>query len=100
MIDTTKIILAGEGGQGIQTIAKVITEVAAEQGLDVSYIPVFGVEQRGTPSVAFIILSHEKIYYPRFDSADYAIILQKRAVASVLAYINKKTKVRRLPRGK
>ncbi|PIS07582.1 hypothetical protein COT78_02695 [Candidatus Berkelbacteria bacterium CG10_big_fil_rev_8_21_14_0_10_43_13] len=93
MIDTTKIILAGEGGQGIQTIAKVITEVAAEQGLDVSYIPVFGVEQRGTPSVAFIILSHEKIYYPRFDSADYAIILQKRAVASVLAYINKKTKV-------
>jgi len=93
MTHTTKIILAGEGGQGIQTIAKVITEVAAAQGMMVSYIPVFGVEQRGTPSVALIILSNEEIFYPRFDNADYAIVLQKRAVSSVESYLHNKTKI-------
>jgi len=93
MTGTTKIVLAGEGGQGIQTIAKVITEVAAKQNFQVSYIPVFGVEQRGTPSVALIILSHDKIFYPRFEKADYVVALQKRAVASVKSYITEKTKV-------
>ncbi len=93
MDKTTQILLAGEGGQGIQTIAKIITDVAADQSMNVSYIPIFGVEQRGTPSVALIILSHEQIYYPRFDQADIVVVLQKRAIASVEKYIDKKTKV-------
>lgn len=90
---STKIILAGEGGQGIQTIAKIIAQSAASAGFEVSYIPSFGVEQRGTPSVAFIIISREKIYYPRFDTADYAVILQKRAIETVAGYIDEKTKL-------
>lgn len=93
MNKATQILLAGEGGQGIQTIAKVITDVAAESGLQVSYIPVFGVEQRGTPSVALIILSTDKIYYPRFDEADIVVVLQKRAIASIEKYVTKKTDV-------
>ncbi len=93
MSKSTQILLAGEGGQGIQTIAKIITDVAATQGMMVSYIPVFGVEQRGTPSVALIILSDETIYYPRFDEADIVVVLQKRAIASIERYITKKTKV-------
>ena len=93
MSKSTQILLAGEGGQGIQTIAKIITNVAATQGMMVSYIPVFGVEQRGTPSVALIILSDEKIYYPRFDEADIVVVLQKRAIAVTEKYITKKTKV-------
>lgn len=93
MSKSIQILLAGEGGQGIQTIAKIITDVAAAQGMMVSYIPVFGVEQRGTPSVALLILSGEPIYYPRFDESDFVVVLQKRAVASIERYITSKTKV-------
>lgn len=89
-----KIIIAGEGGQGIQTMAKVISSYAGNLNYHISYIPSFGVEQRGTPSVAFITLSKEKeINYPRFDKADYAIIMQQRALKSVEQYICKETKV-------
>lgn len=93
MSKSIQILLAGEGGQGIQTIGKVITDVTATKGYYVSYIPVFGVEQRGTPSVSFLIISDSKIYYPRFDEADYIFILQKRAIARIEKYISKKTRV-------
>lgn len=89
---TTKILLAGEGGQGIQTIAKVISESAAKVGHKVAYIPSFGVEQRGTPSIGFITISDQEIYYPRFETADYIIILQTRAIDFVAPYVSPKTK--------
>jgi len=93
-MSTVKIIVAGEGGQGIQTIAKVITNTAAREKQNVSYIPSFGVEQRGTPSIAFITLSDDEIYYPRFNIADIVIVLQKRALLAVDQNIDpNKTKV-------
>jgi len=88
-----KILLAGEGGQGIQTIAKVISDSAAKAGYNVSYIPSFGVEQRGTPSVGFIILSREPIFYPRFDLTDYAVILSQRSAEAISIYVSPRTKV-------
>lgn len=90
--NTIKILLAGEGGQGIQTIAKILSSVAAKKQ-EVSYIPSFGVEQRGTPSMAFVILSDSPIAYPRFDKADLAVILQKRAVPAIEKYISKDTTI-------
>ena len=47
----TKIVLAGEGGQGVQSIAKILVEAGYEAGKQVLYIPNFGVEQRGGVSV-------------------------------------------------
>lgn len=88
-----KILLAGEGGQGIQTIAKAIGEAAALVGQEVSYIPVFGVEQRGTPSISFITISDRKIHYPRFDTADIVIILRSRAINAASEYISPHTLV-------
>lgn len=90
---TQKILLAGEGGQGIQTIAKALGEAAAKEGLEVAYIPVFGVEQRGTPSISFLTTSHEPIRYPRFDTADIVVILRSRAISRVEKYISPNTQV-------
>lgn len=89
---TKKILLAGEGGQGIQTIAKAIGEAAA-LSKEVCYIPVFGVEQRGTPSISFITISDSRIRYPRFDIADIVVILRTRAIKSVEKYISPHTLV-------
>ena len=38
----TKIILAGEGGQGVQSVAEIIAESANEEGREALYIPNFG----------------------------------------------------------
>jgi len=37
----TKIVLAGEGGQGVQSIAKILVEAGYEAGKQVLYIPNF-----------------------------------------------------------
>lgn len=87
------ILLAGEGGQGIQTIAKVLSVAAFGEGQEISYIPSFGVEQRGTPSVSFLIIGNKAIDYPRFNIADYVVVLQSRAIKSVNGHIGGKTRV-------
>ncbi|MFA6963662.1 MAG: 2-oxoacid:acceptor oxidoreductase family protein [Patescibacteria group bacterium] len=88
-----KIFLAGEGGQGIQTIAKILVDAVKSQGSNVSYIPAFGVEQRGTPSTAFITISNDEIRYPRFEHADVVVVLQKRALSVIEKHISPQTKV-------
>jgi len=90
---TTKIILTGEGGQGIQTIAKILSAVAAEEGFEVAYIPSFGVEQRGSPSIAFLTISKNEIRYPRFDKADFAVILQQRSIPAIAQYLAPETTI-------
>lgn len=91
--ETIRILLAGEGGQGIQTIAKALSEAAAMLGEEVSYIPLFGVEQRGTPSISFVTISDAQIRYPRFDIADILVVLRSRAIPRISQYISPHTLV-------
>jgi len=86
-----KIVIAGEGGQGIQSIANMITEAAYEEGREALYIPNFGVEQRGGVSVAYVQISDEPIGSPKFKIADIAIALSKRAVARIAKYCDANT---------
>jgi len=94
MTEEKKIIIAGEGGQGVQTIAKIILEAAYRKKMEVTYIPNFGVEQRGGVSVSFLKLSLDSpIVYPKFDKGDIVVILSERSVQRTLRYVNKKTTV-------
>lgn len=89
----TKIMISGEGGQGVQTIAKILFEVLSEKFEYATYIPSFGPEQRGTPSIAFVQSSDKNLNYPRFDKADYLIILRERAISKVEEYCDKNTTI-------
>lgn len=89
----TKIVLAGEGGQGIQTIAKILSAALVKAGYFVSYIPQFGPEQRGTPSVSFIQFSESEIDYPKFDTANIILVLRRRAIKTIESYIGPKTQI-------
>jgi 2-oxoglutarate ferredoxin oxidoreductase subunit gamma len=89
----TNFVIAGEGGQGIQTAAKILTDALFLSGFEVASVPSFGVEQRGTPSVNFISMSKNLIRQPIFNVADYVIVLQTRALAAVERYISPNTKV-------
>lgn len=91
--DQVKILFAGEGGQGVQTIAEALCLSASMQGLKSTYIPSFGVEQRGTPSIAYVIIDSENISYPRFEIGDICAVLSERAVDKIKNNISINTEI-------
>lgn len=91
MSDLKRIMLAGEGGQGVQSVAAILSEASYKAGKQVMYIPNFGVEQRGGVSVAFMQISSDVIGSPKFDNADLIVALSDRAVSRVKMYANPNT---------
>lgn len=91
MAKTVKLALAGEGGQGVQSVAGILVEAAYDDGKEALYIPNFGVEQRGGVSVAYCQISDEKVGSPKFKFADLIIALSDRAVRRTKRYVNSDT---------
>ncbi len=91
MSKTIKIALAGEGGQGVQSIAEILAEAANEGGKQALYIPNFGVEQRGGVSIAYVQISDSQIGAPKFQEADILIPLSGRAVVRTKMHAGKDT---------
>ena len=88
---TKKIALAGEGGQGVQSVAEILAEAANQEGREAIYIPNFGVEQRGGVSIAFVQISDETIGSPKFKTADIVIALSGRAIIRTQQYVDENT---------
>jgi 2-oxoglutarate ferredoxin oxidoreductase subunit gamma len=86
-----RIALAGEGGQGVQSIAEIMAEAAYENNQQALYIPNFGLEQRGGVSIAFIQFSDSRIGAPKFQKADVVVALSERAVERTLGYSGPET---------
>jgi 2-oxoglutarate ferredoxin oxidoreductase subunit gamma len=86
-----RIALAGEGGQGVQSIAEILAEAAYNQNQQAIYIPNFGLEQRGGVSIAFIQFSDTRIGAPKFQKADVVIALSERAVGRTAMYSGPET---------
>lgn len=91
MAEAIKIAIAGEGGQGVQSVANIIVESAYKNGKQALYIPNFGVEQRGGVSIAFMQISNETIGSPKFPKGDIVIALSDRAVTRVQQYVDQNT---------
>ena len=89
--NVVQIVIAGEGGQGVQSVANILSEAAYHKGKQVLYIPNFGVEQRGGVSVAFLQISDEPISTMKFRKADIVIALSGRAVARTKQYSDERT---------
>lgn len=86
-----KILAAGEGGQGVQSIVEILALSLHQQGKFVSYMPNFGVEQRGGVSLGFLQIDDKKISYPKFSLADIIIALSDRAIPAVANFIKDNT---------
>lgn len=91
MAKVVKIALAGEGGQGVQSVAQIMTNAANDAGKEALYIPNFGVEQRGGVSIAFCQISDEAIGAPKFEKGDIIIALSDRAVIRCQQYVGPNT---------
>jgi 2-oxoglutarate ferredoxin oxidoreductase subunit gamma len=86
-----KIALAGEGGQGVQSVAEILAEAAYNNNQQALYIPNFGLEQRGGVSIAFIQFSDLRIGAPKFHKADVVVALSERAVSRTSIYSGPET---------
>jgi len=88
-----KLLIVGDGGQGVQTMADVISKAAFEKDLFISYVPNYGLEQRGGASLAFIQLSDREVAYPKFSRPDILVIMSSEARARVVDFEQKSVKV-------
>lgn len=86
-----KVVIAGEGGQGVQSIADILAEAGNEEGLEALYIPNFGIEQRGGVSVAFVQIADNLIGSPKFEKGDVVVALSDRAVNRVKCHVGANT---------
>ncbi len=92
MNNLIKILIAGEGGQGIQQLAQIIAEVAYEQNLAALYMPHYGVEMRMGISLAFVQIGSD-LGYPKFSKADIVAILADRDLKTSLSFVKKDSTV-------
>ncbi len=70
-----KILLAGQGGQGVLSIGQMLAESGLREGKEVSYLPAYGPEMRGGTANCSVIISEEEIASPLCNTPDVLIAL-------------------------
>lgn len=75
MSKTTKILIAGFGGQGILFTGKAIAYTGLKAGMEVSWLPSYGPEMRGGTANCSVTLSDEQIGSPIVDKPDVLIAM-------------------------
>ena len=75
MAKTTKILIAGFGGQGILFAGKVLAYTGLKAGLEVSWLPSYGPEMRGGTANCSVTLSDTSVGSPIVDKPDVLIAM-------------------------
>ncbi|MEF2146502.1 MAG: 2-oxoacid:acceptor oxidoreductase family protein [Desulfovibrionaceae bacterium] len=70
-------IIAGFGGQGVMLIGNLLAYAGMHQGLNVTYIPVYGPEMRGGTANCTVVLSDEDIGSPIIHRPKSLIIMNR-----------------------
>ena len=85
------IILAGVGGQGILTIATIIGDAAAANGINLKQAEVHGMSQRGGDVQSNLRLSTEEIYSDliKQGAADLIISMEPMEALRYVPYLDK-----------
>ena len=86
-IDT---FMAGIGGQGILLMGQLLARAAASQGLQTTWLPVYGVEKRGGDATCTVIISDEEIYSPVVAHPQTMILMHSRMVPRFLPQLQEK----------
>ncbi len=69
------ILIGGFGGQGVQTLGKLLTYVANDSGKQVTFYPAYGAEMRGGTSNCTIVISDEEIGAPSRGMLDCVVAM-------------------------
>lgn len=77
---TKEIIIAGFGGQGVMSMGKILAYAAAGSGMEVSWMPSYGPEQRGGTANVTVIVSDERISSPIVGQYDIVVALNQQSL--------------------
>ena len=75
MSKTTKILIAGFGGQGILFTGKALAYTGLKVGMEVSWLPSYGPEMRGGTANCSVTLSDTPIGSPIVDKPDVLVAM-------------------------
>ncbi|MBO7345220.1 MAG: 2-oxoacid:acceptor oxidoreductase family protein [Clostridia bacterium] len=75
MSKTTKILIAGFGGQGILFAGKALAYTGLKAGLEVSWLPSYGPEMRGGTANCSVTISDTPIGSPIVDKPDVLVAM-------------------------
>ena len=81
-----EIIMGGVGGQGIMAIGNLLAQAAFMEDLNVTYLPIYGVEKRGGQADCTVVISNEEIGSPIVGYPQSCVIMSK---PSLLKYAPK-----------
>ncbi len=71
------VIIAGFGGQGVMLIGNLLAYAGMEQGLNVTYLPVYGPEMRGGTANCTVVVSEDEIGSPIIQRPKGLIIMNR-----------------------
>ena len=71
------IIMAGFGGQGVLTAGKILIDVAAREGKQVSWTSSYGAEMRGGTARCSVVISDEEIGSPYPTKLDILLAMNE-----------------------
>jgi 2-oxoglutarate ferredoxin oxidoreductase subunit gamma len=70
-----EIIMGGVGGQGIMVIGNLLAQAVFMENLNVTYLPLYGVEKRGGQADCTVVISNEEIGSPTVGYPQSCIIM-------------------------
>ena len=72
-----EIIMGGVGGQGIMVIGNLLAQAAFRENLNVTYLPIYGVEKRGGQADCTVVISSDEIGSPVVGYPKSCIIMSR-----------------------
>lgn len=73
------IMFAGIGGQGVLTAGKILIQIAADNGKNVSWTSEYSAEMRGGIALCRVVVSDEEIGSPYPDKLDVLVCMNEEA---------------------
>ena len=81
------IMFAGIGGQGVLTAGKILIQIAAENGENVSWTSEYSAEMRGGIALCRVVVSDEEIGSPYPDTLDVLVCMNEDAYNTYVAQV-------------
>ncbi len=82
-----ELLIAGTGGQGVDSAGSVLAHMALEQDLEVCYISLYSPEVRGGWVTSTVVIADAEVGSPIVGKVDSLLLFDKRAADDHLAKI-------------
>lgn len=74
------LIISGFGGQGVLLIGNLVAQAALNKGLEVAYMPSYGVEMRGGAAMCTVVIADKQVSSPVVGRPDSFIAFTEPAL--------------------